>query len=122
MGHIILVLTPSVLLRQNPHNVHEWLKRVKLFEGKPREVSHWLIGVSCLKSYAPLYGNSYNHSAHPHTLALTLTTPLSQIINTYTEAVQTVDIDQAVGKPNTLWVNFAKFYEENDQLPEVWRL
>jgi len=34
----VLLLTPSVLLRQNPHNVHEWLKRVKLFEGKPREV------------------------------------------------------------------------------------
>ena len=29
----------SVLLRQNPHNVHEWHKRVKLFEGKPREVN-----------------------------------------------------------------------------------
>jgi len=36
--------------------------------------------------------------------------------------VQTVDINQAVGKPNTLWVNFAKFYEENEQLPEVKRL
>jgi hypothetical protein len=23
------------MLRQNPHNVHEWHKRVKLFEGKP---------------------------------------------------------------------------------------
>lgn len=34
-------LLSSVLLRQNPHNVHEWLKRVKLFEGKPREVSPW---------------------------------------------------------------------------------
>lgn len=32
------LLLNSVLLRQNPHNVHEWLKRVKLFEGKPREV------------------------------------------------------------------------------------
>ena len=28
----------SVLLRQNPHNVHEWLKRVKLYDGKPQEV------------------------------------------------------------------------------------
>jgi hypothetical protein len=28
----------SVLLRQNPHNVHEWHKRVMLLEGKPREV------------------------------------------------------------------------------------
>jgi hypothetical protein len=29
----------SVLLRQNPHNVHEWHKRVALCEGKPRDVS-----------------------------------------------------------------------------------
>ncbi len=25
------------MLRQNPHNVHEWHKRVKLFEGQPRK-------------------------------------------------------------------------------------
>eukprot|EP00731_Ephydatia_muelleri_P023930 Em0016g201a len=57
------LLLSSVLLRQNPHNVHEWHKRVALLEGKPRE-----------------------------------------IINTYTEAVQTVDINQAVGRPHTLRV------------------
>lgn len=34
-----LLLLNSVLLRQNPHNVHEWLKRVKLYEGKPHDVS-----------------------------------------------------------------------------------
>ena len=28
-------LLSSVMLRQNPHNVHEWHKRVKLFEGNP---------------------------------------------------------------------------------------
>ncbi|CAD7697059.1 unnamed protein product [Ostreobium quekettii] len=28
-------LLSSVMLRQNPHNVHEWHKRVKLFEGQP---------------------------------------------------------------------------------------
>ena len=32
------LLLNSVLLRQNPHNVHEWHKRVKLYEGKPKEV------------------------------------------------------------------------------------
>ena len=36
------LLLNSVLLRQNPHNVHEWHKRVKLFDGKPKEVG--LIG------------------------------------------------------------------------------
>jgi len=69
------LLLNSVLLRQNPHNVVEWQKRVTLLEGKPRE-----------------------------------------IVNTYTEAVQTVDPKQAVGKLFTLWVNFAKFYETNKQI------
>ena len=68
----------SVLLRQNPHNVHEWHKRVKLYDGKPKE-----------------------------------------IINTFTEAVQTVDPKLATGKPHTLWVEFAKFYEQHKQLVEA---
>ena len=41
------VLLSSVLLRQNPHNVNEWRKRVKLFEGKPREVSVTLLVEYC---------------------------------------------------------------------------
>ncbi|XP_064616120.1 pre-mRNA-splicing factor SYF1-like [Liolophura sinensis] len=72
------LLLNSVLLRQNPHNVHEWHKRVKLFEGKPRE-----------------------------------------IINTFTEAVQTVDPKLASGKPHTLWVAFAKFYESAGQVDDA---
>lgn len=72
-----LLLLNSVLLRQNPHNVHEWHKRVTLHEGKPYE-----------------------------------------IIDTYTEAVQTVDSKLAVGKLHTLWVEFAKFYEKNGQIED----
>lgn len=34
-----LLLLNSVLLRQNPHNVHEWQKRVLLYEDKPLDVS-----------------------------------------------------------------------------------
>lgn len=34
-----LLLLNSVLLRQNPHNVHEWHKRVLLYEDKPLDVS-----------------------------------------------------------------------------------
>ena len=33
-------LLSSVLLRQNPHNVHEWLKRANLFEGHPAKIIH----------------------------------------------------------------------------------
>ncbi|XP_044134991.1 pre-mRNA-splicing factor SYF1 [Bufo gargarizans] len=72
------VLLNGVLLRQNPHNVHEWHKRVQLYQGKPRE-----------------------------------------IINTFTEAVQTVNPAKATGKPHTLWVAFAKFYEDNGQIDDA---
>ncbi|XP_050306886.1 pre-mRNA-splicing factor syf1 homolog isoform X1 [Anthonomus grandis grandis] len=73
-----LLLLNSVLLRQNPHNVQEWHKRVQLYDGKPHE-----------------------------------------IINTYTEAVQTVQPKLAVGKLHTLWVEFAKFYEKNGQVDDA---
>ncbi|XP_053201125.1 pre-mRNA-splicing factor syf1 homolog [Panonychus citri] len=72
------LLLNSVALKQNPHNVDEWLKRVKLLEGKPLE-----------------------------------------IIQTYTEAVQMVDPKQAIGKVYSLWVEFAKFYEQADQLEDA---
>ncbi|XP_047333850.1 pre-mRNA-splicing factor SYF1 [Impatiens glandulifera] len=68
-------LANSVLLRQNPHNVEQWHRRVKLFEGNPTK----------------------------------------QIL-TYTEAVRTVDPMKAVGKPHTLWVAFAKLYENHNDL------
>ena len=44
---------------------------------------------------------------------------LFQIINTYTEAVQTVDPQLATGKLHTLWVSFAKFYEDAKQIEDV---
>ncbi|CAG0922078.1 unnamed protein product [Notodromas monacha] len=72
------LLLNSVLLRQNPHNVHEWLKRVALLEDKPTEV-----------------------------------------IETFMDAVQTVDPKQAVGKVQNLWIEFAKFYEKHEQLEDA---
>ncbi|OAY26103.1 pre-mRNA-splicing factor SYF1 [Manihot esculenta] len=68
-------LANSVLLRQNPHNVEQWHRRIKLFEGNPTK----------------------------------------QIL-TYTEAVRTVDPMKALGKPHTLWVAFAKLYENHNDL------
>ncbi|CAF1091134.1 unnamed protein product, partial [Didymodactylos carnosus] len=72
------LLLNSVLLRQNPHNVNEWLKRVKL------------------------YGEQYD-----------------KVIETYTRAVQTVDPKICVGKLHELWMSFAQFYDDNDQLDEA---
>lgn len=68
-------LKNSVHLRQNPHNVENWRKRVQIYKGNP----------------------------------------IKQIM-TYTEAVRTVDPMKAVGKPHTLWVDFAKLYEDHEDL------
>ena len=35
------------------------------------------------------------------------------------EAVKTIDPKQAAGKLNELWVEFAKFYEDNNQLVDA---
>ena len=72
------LLLNSVMLRQNPHNIIEWQKRVDLYVGKPK-----------------------------------------MIVATYMEAVKTVDPKQATGKLENLWVNFAKFYEENNQISDA---
>jgi len=64
-------LLSSVLLRQNPHNVHQWLERTKLYTSKPEKV-----------------------------------------IETFTEAVKTIDPQKAVGKLNVLYSQFAAFYEK----------
>ena len=48
-----------------------------------------------------------------------LTLSFFQIINTYTEAVQTVDPQLATGKLHTLWVAFAKFYDDAKQIEDV---
>lgn len=103
------LLLNSVLLRQNPHNVHEWHKRVKLYEGNPRQVS--------FRPFPTCFCANTIHSSIQFNKLLHLN--LLQIINTYTEAVQTVDPMKATGKPHSLWVSFAKFYEENEQLDDV---
>ncbi len=87
------MLVNSVLLRQNPHNVQEWLKRIELFQKEVEEDA---------KS---------NGGEQERAL-------MEKIALTYTEAVTTVDPQKASGKPHTLWINFAKFYETN----EVWRV
>eukprot|EP00397_Hematodinium_sp_SG-2012_P009482 GEMP01009569.1.p1 GENE.GEMP01009569.1~~GEMP01009569.1.p1 ORF type:complete len:869 (+),score=177.26 GEMP01009569.1:122-2728(+) len=63
----------SVLLRQNPHNVHQWIERTKL----------------------PVYAQKPE-----------------KVIETFTEAVRTVDPQKAVGKLNVLYTQFAAFYEK----------
>ncbi|KAL3672121.1 hypothetical protein V7S43_002784 [Phytophthora oleae] len=69
------LLLNSVLLRQNPHNVREWEKRVELVKND-----------------------------------------LQKVIRTYAEAVKTVNPVKSGGRLPTLWIRFAKFYDEHGDL------
>ncbi|KAL1833306.1 hypothetical protein DCAR_0103392 [Daucus carota subsp. sativus] len=71
-------LANSVLLRQNPHNVEQWHRRVKIFEGNP-----------------------------------------ARQLETYTQAVRTIDPMKAVGKPHTLWVALAKLFETHNGINDA---
>ena len=68
-------LLSDALLRQNPNNVKEWLKRVKLCSDDK-----------------------------------------DLVIQTYEKALKTVDPVKAFGKTDLLWIGYAKFYEDVDQL------
>lgn len=70
-------LLNSVLLRQNPHNCAEWLKRVDLM------------------------------------------TKSKDVIDTFTEALKTIEPDKAVGRLSHVWVEFAKYYETAEQLDDA---
>lgn len=72
------LLLNSVLLRQNPHNAHEWLNRVQLYEGNKKKQ-----------------------------------------IETYEEAVRTVQPKLQTGKLSNIWISFAKFYEQEKQLDDA---
>ncbi|KAF7720321.1 Pre-mRNA-splicing factor [Penicillium ucsense] len=68
-------LVNDVLLRQNPHNVIEWEKRVALWGDNKQEA-----------------------------------------VNTYTAAIAAINPKKAHGKFSELWVNYAKLYEEGNDL------
>ncbi|VDM38472.1 unnamed protein product [Toxocara canis] len=73
------LLLNSVLLRQNPHNAHEWLNRVQLYEGNK-----------------------------------------AKQVETYEEAVRTVQPKLQTGKLSNIWISFAKFYEREKQLNDAF--
>jgi pre-mRNA-splicing factor SYF1 len=37
----------------------------------------------------------------------------------HSQAVKTVDIEKAIGKPHSLWCAFAKFYERHGDVPNA---
>ena len=92
------LLLSSVLLRQNPHNVHEWHKRAQV-SLQPEQRPPTCAAVTTLLCSSQLF------EKEPR-----------RVITTYTEAVKTVDPWKALGKTSSLWVAFAKYYEKHGDL------
>ncbi|KAI8819679.1 uncharacterized protein EV422DRAFT_102552 [Fimicolochytrium jonesii] len=70
-------LVNDVLLRQNPHNVHEWEKRVDLWKERDNK---------------------------------------AKAIETYKDAIKTVHPKRAAGKLHMMYVHFAEFHEQNEDM------
>ncbi|KYQ93672.1 TPR-like helical domain-containing protein [Tieghemostelium lacteum] len=80
------LLLNSVLLRQNPNNVPEWHKRVRLLSQHNEN------------------GKKVDNKV---------------IVDTYSQALSTVDPQKVKGKFFTLWAAFAHFYEHHGQLEKA---
>jgi pre-mRNA-splicing factor SYF1 len=71
--------------------------------------------VSALNADSILVQQSSNSTTNDRRVKLFEGDPARQA-STYVEAVKTVDPAKAVGKPHTLWIAFAKMYEEHNRL------
>lgn len=107
------LLLSSVVLRQNPHNVYEWLKRVKVLREQAAEAAGTTSGTAAGAKTAT---HSKEEAEEDEGDAILSSIYRDQIAHTFAEAIKTVDPDLAVGKFSHLWLAFAKFYERQKDL------
>ena len=94
------VLLNSVLLRQSPHNVHEWLKRVEL-----------------MKQEVEKEAESSKHEGKGKACP-------DKILQTYVDALAAVDQSKAVGRVSSLWCGLANYHEKRDEIDkarQIWK-
>ena len=77
------LLLNSVLLRQNPHNVHNWLSRIQLIQQQQQQQQQ------------------QNDQ---------------EIIDLYNKAIATIDIEHCNNAIDLLWISFATFYVEHNDI------
>ena len=80
------LLVNAVFLRQDPHNVHQWFRRIHILERQCAEEEG--------KDGDKEDSNKY-----------------AAVAAAYTEALKTVDPQRATGSPHLLWAAFARFYD-----------
>ncbi|XP_023241197.1 pre-mRNA-splicing factor SYF1-like [Centruroides sculpturatus] len=125
------LLLNSVLLRQNPHNVHDWHKRVKLFEGKPREVINFEGALSLMQraTAAPPRKVAYHDQSEPVQFRLykslkiwSMYADLEESFGTFKSSKAVYDriIDLKIATPQII-INYGLFLEENNYFEEAFK-
>lgn len=89
----------AVVLRQNPHNVYEWHKRIRLHKADFFETA------AAAGTPADTTDKGLDSS--------TRGAKLQRVIATYMEAIAAVDPRLAKGKLSTIWLSLAAFYESH---------
>lgn len=117
--HMLLrrpLLLSSVVLRQNPHNVYEWLKRVKVLRAQAANAAisgHTGPTTTNNKRGDTKQDDDEGDDDNDNILSGIYR---DQIAHTFAEAISTVDPELAVGKFSHIWLAFAKFYERQHDL------
>ena len=112
------ILLSSVMLRQNPHNVHEWHKRVKLFNGQPhKQILTYTEAVTTVNvEKVSAHGCSLNNMCASDRDQCLVCGKVNTRARHSGRASCMHDCVQAVGKLHTLWIAFAKFYERHGDI------
>ncbi|RTG83765.1 pre-mRNA-splicing factor SYF1 [Schistosoma bovis] len=140
------LLLNSVLLRQNPHNVADWLKRVELLksQGAREQIAAFMEGITSvdpdeldvelylarlesLMDRRPLLLNSVLLRQNPHNVAdwlkrveLLKSQGAREQIAAFMEGITSVDPAKATaGRPSSLWTGLSRLYEEHGQLNDA---
>ncbi|KXS11643.1 TPR-like protein [Gonapodya prolifera JEL478] len=102
-------LVNEVLLRQNPHNVHEWLRRVKLFRDAGTEFEE--------ESNRKGKDANFDDSLKPEVNARDLDADAAgKVVNVFNQACSAINPKKASGKFSELWIEFALFYAERSDM------
>ena len=83
------LLVNAVFLRQDPHNVHQWFRRIHILERQ------------CAEQESSESSDKDSDSSNRY----------AAVAAAYTEALKTVDPQRATGSPHLLWAAFARFYD-----------
>eukprot|EP01056_Protomagalhaensia_sp_Gyna25_P005658 Protomagalhaensia_sp_Gyna_25__5657@NODE_79_length_5521_cov_51_014958_g60_i0_p1_GENE_NODE_79_length_5521_cov_51_014958_g60_i0NODE_79_length_5521_cov_51_014958_g60_i0_p1_ORF_typecomplete_len828_score201_61Suf/PF05843_14/9_7e05Suf/PF05843_14/44Suf/PF05843_14/0_016Suf/PF05843_14/1_3e11Suf/PF05843_14/1_1e06TPR_15/PF13429_6/1_6TPR_15/PF13429_6/36TPR_15/PF13429_6/0_016TPR_15/PF13429_6/33TPR_15/PF13429_6/0_0012TPR_15/PF13429_6/1_1TPR_MalT/PF17874_1/8_8TPR_MalT/PF17874_1/9_7e02TPR_MalT/PF17874_1/25TPR_Ma len=119
-------LLSSVRIRRNPHDVYEWINRVKLFcrnkrariESEESEAQEGSLmkptGESSDLGVFRINGASVKKEAIPDP---------RKVIQVFSEALNTVDpLGSTTGPTSLLWVEFSHFYELFDEVDEARKI